>query len=263
MKRSLTIWPHYTRLKKLASAMTNAAAFVILIAGMAFGQAPPLDGWVVLPVDDYRALREAAFPSEREPEPPPVEATLTRIDYEMKVNGELATGEARLTIDVIKNGWVRVAIPAGLMVREAQLDGRPVSLVSQPSDKGAASNYLLLSRSGRSVLKLTIVAPVSSTAGTEILRLPVSTSAVSRASVVLPRQGVDLRITGGLLLEKSETADQSRWVAHGRGSEPLTFAWKRRIEDQHTTQTAQAARRDLSAHRPGRRHESTKRRRSA
>jgi hypothetical protein len=68
-----------------------------------------------------------------------------------------------------------------------------------------------------------------------MLQLPISASAVSRASVVLPRQDVDVRITGGLLLEKSETATESRWVAHGRGNEALTFAWKRKVEDQRAT----------------------------
>src|SRR6185436_14297270 len=97
------------------------------------------------------------------------------------------------------------AIPRGLMVKEARLDGRPVSLVSQPSEKGPGTSYLLLSHTGRSLLTLTIVFPVSSVAGTEILQLPVSTSVVSRASVALPgkfEHGVDVRITGGLLIEK-------------------------------------------------------------
>jgi hypothetical protein len=203
-----------------------------------FAQTPSVaDGWVVLPVNDYRALRDAAFPAERDPEPPPVEATLTRVDYDLKVDGDLASGEARLAIDVIKDGWVRVATPGGLMVREAKLDGKPVSLVSQPaSEKGSGQSYVLLSRTGRSLLTLTIVAPVSSVAGTEMLQLPASSSAVSRASVVLPRQGVDVRITGGLLLEKSETGNGSRFVAHGRGYEGLTFAWRRKVEDQRASQ---------------------------
>ena len=208
-------------------------ASLIISAIVCTAQTPPAaDGWVVLPVDDYRALREAAFPAEREPEPPPVEATLTRVDYDLKVEGDVATGEARLTIDVIKNGWVRIAIPAGLMVREAQLDGRPVSLAV----KEANSNYVLLSRSGRSLLTLSIVAPVSSTAGTEILRLPASSSAICRAALTLQRDGVDLHVTGGLVLQKAESANQSRWVVHGRGAEPLTFAWKRKVEDQRATQ---------------------------
>lgn len=198
------------------------------------------EGWVVLPVDDYRALRRAAFPSEPDPDPPPVDATLTRVDYDLKVEGDLAKGEARLTIDVIKDGWVRVAMPDGLMIREARLDGQPVSLVAGDSKKGPGASYLLLSRTGRAVLTLSIVAPVSTVAGTEMLKLPVSSSAVSRAVVTLATKsdrGVDVRITGGLLLERSDTAQGSRWVAHGQGDEALTFAWKRRVEDQRATQS--------------------------
>jgi hypothetical protein len=216
------------------------AAFFIFSSAFCLAQNPPsAEGWVVLPVDDYRALRQAAFPAERDPEPPPVEATLTRIDYEMKVEGNLATGTARLTIDVIKNGWVRVAIPGGLMIHETRLDGQPVSLLAGTSDKGIATNYLLLSRTGRSVLTLSIVAQVSSVAGTEMLRLPIHTSAVSRAAVLLPGKsdsGIDMRINGGLLLEKADTTNGSQWVAHGRGNETLTYAWKRRIEDQRAVQ---------------------------
>src|ERR1700730_1785357 len=102
------------------------------VSGQAQNAVASADGWVVLPVAEYTALRHASFPAATEPVPPPVEATLTRIDYDLKVDGDLASGEARLTIDVIKDGWVRLAIPDGLMVREAQLDGRQVTLVARP-----------------------------------------------------------------------------------------------------------------------------------
>jgi hypothetical protein len=219
------------------SAFAKSAALLAALVITCHAQGPAsADGWVVLGVDDYRALREAAFPREGTPPPPPVEATLSRIDYDLKVDGDLASGEARLTVDVIKDGWVRVAVPAGLMVREAHLDGRQISLVTEPGAKGVASSYVLLSRTGRSVLALGIVAPVSTIAGTDILRLPIGASAVSRASVVLARQGVDMHITGGLLLERSEAAGESRWVAHGRAGEGLTFAWKRKIDETRSTQ---------------------------
>jgi len=194
------------------------------------------DGWVVLQVNEYTALKRAAATTEPEPPPPPVEATLSRIDYELKVDGDLASGEARLTVDVIKNGWVRIPMPEGLMVRDAQLDGRPVNLITQPGKQGPGRLELLLSKPGRSVLTLKIVAPVTTVAGTDILHLPVSNSAVSQASVELVRQGVDVRITGGLLLEHSETASSSRWKAHGKGGEPLTFAWRRRVDDARASQ---------------------------
>jgi hypothetical protein len=213
--------------------------FLVLVAtsGQAQNAAPASDGWVVLPVDEYRAMRRSAFPADVEPVSPPVEATLTRIDYDLKVDGDLASGEARLTVDVIKDGWVRVAIPNGLMVREASLDGHQVKLVARPAEKGPGGADLLLSRPGRAVLTLKIVASVSTVAGTDILQLPVSNSAVSRATVEVARQGVDVRITGGLLLEHSDTTSGSRWVANGRGTEPLTFAWRRKVDDERSSQT--------------------------
>ncbi|HSE32618.1 MAG TPA: hypothetical protein VLA93_13680 [Pyrinomonadaceae bacterium] len=192
------------------------------------------DGWVVLPVDEYRALRRAAFPLDSDPAPPPVEATLSRIDYDLKVEGDLASGEARLTVDVIQEGWVRLAMPKGLMVREATLDGRQVTLVTPAADKGAGE--LLLSKTGRSVLTLKIVAPVSTVAGTDLLQLPASNSAVVRAAVEVARQGVDVRITGGLLMDHADTTTGSRWIANGRGTEPLTFAWRRKIDEARSSQ---------------------------
>lgn len=196
----------------------------------------PTPGWVVLPVSEYVALKRAALPEDSPPESPPVEATLTRIDYDLKVDGDIASGEARLTVDVIRDGWVRLAMPEGLMVREARLDGREVTLVARPNEKGPGSGELLLSRTGRSVITLKIVAPVTTVAGTDILKLPVSNSAVSRAAVELSRQGVEVNISGGLLLEHTENAAGSRWVANGRGTEPLTFAWRRRVDDERARQ---------------------------
>lgn len=242
--------PHPALLKRSITAptiatITSAAlrvfglAILFSLAGistLAQNAATANTGWVVLPVTEYTALRRAAFPADAEPKPPPVEATLTRIDYDIKVDGDLATGEARLTVDVIKDGWVRLAMPDGLMIREAQLDGREVTLVSRPRGQGPAASDLLFSRAGRSVLTLKIVAPVTTVAGTDILQLPVSNSAVSRAKVKLLRQGVEVRITGGLLLEHSETSLASTWIANGRGNEPLTFAWRRRVDDQRASQ---------------------------
>ncbi len=127
-------------------------------------------------------------------------------------------------------------MPDGLIVRDAQLDGRPVNLAMSTADKGPGRADLLLSKTGRSVLTMKIVAPVTTVAGTDILHLPVSNSAISHATIELLRQGVDVRITGGLLLEHAEVATGSRWVANGKGGEPLTFAWRRKVDDVRASQ---------------------------
>src|SRR6267143_886588 len=193
-------------------------------------------GWVVLPIDEYRTLHARAYPTEREPEPPPVEATLTRVDYDLRIGGELASGRVTLTVDVLKDGWVRVPIPAGLLVREARLDGKLVSLVPGVGGKAGSQLSALLSHSGRAALLLDIAFPVASATGEESITLPSTASGVTRASVQLPRQGVDVRLTGGLLSEKSESAAESKWIAYGRGNEALTFAWRRKTEDHRATQ---------------------------
>ena len=188
-------------------------------------------GWVVIPVEEYRVLRAKAFPVEHDPEPPPMDATLTRVDYELHVAGDLAAGRASLTVDVLKDGWVRVPVPAGLLVREARLDGKPVALV--PGAKGGTHLSALLSHAGRFELLLDIDVPLGSSAGEQSISLPSTESGVTRASVVVARQGIDLKISGGLLSEESETSAETRWLAYARGNEALTFTWRKKTEDHH------------------------------
>jgi hypothetical protein len=187
-------------------------------------------GWIAIPETEYRALRNKAFPAERAAELPPVLSTLTRIDYDLKINGDFASGQASLTIDVMKNGWVCVPIPSNLLVREAKLDGKLVSLVSE--GKGSSSKSVVFTHQGQATLLLDIVLPVTATATNESISLPPAVAGVTRASMLLPRQGVETKLTGGFLAEKPTTPSESKWVAYGRGNEPLVFAWWRKNEDR-------------------------------
>src|SRR5258708_14484420 len=143
-------------------------------------------GWVVIPVKEYRVLRAKAYPTERDPEPPPTDATLTRVDYDLHVASDLAAGHASLTVDVLKDGWVRVPVPLGLLVREARLDGKAVSLVPGERAKGGAHLSALLSHAGRSALLLDIDVPVTASAAGERSPLPATGSGLPRAEGALP-----------------------------------------------------------------------------
>ena len=226
----------FASLQQILSRPLLTAFAVFLLSPIVHAQTALHSGWVVISVDEYRALRARAFPTERQPAPPPVDATLTRVDYDLRIDGDLASGRATLAIDVLKDGWVRVPVPPDLLVREARLDGKLVSLVPGAPGKADSQLSALLSHSGRSVLLLDIALPIHSSAGQESISLPATASGVTRASVQLPRQGVDVKLTGGLLSEKSETATESKWLAYGRGDEPLTFTWRRKTEDHHLTQ---------------------------
>ena len=182
--------------------MSPAWLAALLLASPASAPDPSRsEGWVVLPVNDYRDLRARAYPPSPPPEPLAFAALLTRVEYDLKVAGETATGRARLHVDVLREGWVRVPAPAGLLVREARLDGRPVPLLD--GDPKQPAPEALLSRTGRAVLELDVVIPVASAAGTESITVPQSTAAVTQVTLTLPRQGVDLQVPGGLLLESA------------------------------------------------------------
>ena len=142
-------------------------------------------GWIAIPESEYRALRTRAFPAERVAELPPVLSTLTRIDYDLRINGDFASGQASLTIDVIKDGWVRIPIPSNLLVREAKLDGKLVSLVSE--GKGSSSKSVVFTHQGRATLMLDIVLPVTATAANESISLPPAVAGITRASILLPK----------------------------------------------------------------------------
>ena len=226
------------RCSLLRSLFPCLAAVAFLSGTAARAQEKPMEaahaaGWVVIPVDEYRVLRAKAYPTEHDPEPPPLDATLSRVDYDLRVLGDLASGRANLTVDVLKDGWVRVPVPPGLLVREARLDGKQVSLVAGPQGKLGTHLSALLSHAGRWVLALDVDLPVNVSAGDESIALPSTESGVTRATVQLAREGIDLRVAGGLLSEKSESSGDTKWMAYGRGNEPLTFTWRKKAEDHH------------------------------
>src|SRR6202142_3252313 len=161
MTSSSAFHSHYQELRKTGLLFVSVVAALLFFAGTASAQnAQHAAGWVVITISDYRSLHAKAYPPEREPEPPPVEATLPRVDYDLRIDGDLAAGRASLTVDVLKDGWVRVPIPAGLLGGEAKLDGKLVAVVPSAPGKGGSQLSALLSRPGRSVLQLDIALPV-------------------------------------------------------------------------------------------------------
>ena len=218
---------------RLLSHLLMWPALLGSLLGLSRAQDSHSTGWVVIPIEEYRELRSKAFPSHLLAAPA-IEATLTRVDYELRVNDESASGQAALTVDVLSDGWVRIPIPPGLLVREAQLDGKPLPLAVEPGAKSGARISALLSHAGRSVLLLHIAVPVASEAASENISLPTTASGITRASVQLSRRDLDVNVRGGLLTETSQQNGVSKWTAYGHGTDPLSFTWRRSEAHRNT-----------------------------
>jgi len=227
--------------RRMLACLVVVGASLTLTAAAQAQEAGRGDGWVVLPVEEYRALRARAFPADRPPDPPPVDAVISGVDYELTVNGESASGQARVTIDVFKEGWVRVPMPAGLLVRDARIDGRQVALVEEGASKSrsspspspsssSSSSSLLLSHAGHFLLTLDIVVSITARAGTEQIALPASTGALARAALTVPRADLDVTAAGGIISERTTGAagaQTTRVTANGGAGQPLVLTWAR------------------------------------
>lgn len=188
------------------------------------------DGWVVIPVDEYRALRLKAYPPDPPPDPPPVPVTLSRVDYDLRVNGDSIGGEARLTVDVLKDGWVAVPIGAGFFVRGARVDGRAISVIDDPTP------HILFSKRGRALITLDVIMPLKIAGGSESITIDPAWSAVARVGLVVPRRDIDLTVSGGVLAERPAEPEKP-WVAYASAfARPLTMTWKKRVEDARPAQ---------------------------
>ena len=208
-----------------------AAAIVgwsVCASNPGFAQAPPPEGWVVLSIDEYRTLRDRSL-GIGSPPPVPLDGTLSRVEYDLRVDGESAMGRALLTVDVLRDGWARIPIPTGLRVTDARIDGDPVAVVA------GTPPYVLLSKTGRAVVSLDVVIPLGAGAGTESMGLPLSAASITKTALLLPRSNVDLSVDGGFVTEHNETAEESRWTVYGRPSEALKLSWKHRVDDRRSS----------------------------
>lgn len=208
--------------------MTRTFVFVVALAVCVFArsdaaaQGPPPGGVVTLPIDDYRALRARARDAAVAPA---AQAALTRIDYTLAVDGELVTGQAALTIDVVGAGWTSLSLPAGLAIREARLDGQPLVIDAGPPPT------VHLSRAGRAVLHLELAFVPVDSGDTVRLALPASSAAVTRVALTIPGTTHRIAADGGVVAVRDDRGGATRWTIHGQPGAALALDWARRRDD--------------------------------
>ena len=183
-------------------------AFVLVIAvvvcalgisGRAHAQSTTTpDGWVVLGVDEYRALRERASPAPPRPEPPPIDATLTRVDYDLRIDGDTVAGPRRA------DDRRRFATAGRASSIPAGADGarRAHRRAARADDARQPSRHSDLACRDERWSRSTSRFRSRRRPGGESIVLPPSFASISRATLALPRTGIDVTVTGGFIAER-------------------------------------------------------------
>jgi hypothetical protein len=178
-----------------------------IAAQLAAAQQPPrpIDQFrsVTLSLAEYNRLLELAARPPVGPVAAPVAAVVSSADLRVTVDRDTARGVFNLSGQVLQNGVSRVPLLSGATVVDATAGGRPVPLLVD----GQTLTALV---TGPNPFALTIEwgGPLVFRPGRASFILPVPQAGAARATIDLPGEQADVRLSAGLITRRT--------VANGR-----------------------------------------------
>lgn len=159
---------------------------------------------VTLSLAEYNRLVDLAGRPAQDPAVAPVAAVLASADLRVRVERDTARGVFTLTGDVLRAGISRVGLMSGATLIEASVAGRPVPLIAD-----GQAHTALLPGPGPFSLALEWGAPLAFAPGRASFVLPVPPSGTARASIDLPGDQADVRLSAGLVTRRSISAGRT------------------------------------------------------
>lgn len=184
----------WTWLMMLAVALSVSATLLAQEAGRT----------VTLPLPEYNRLLDLAAKPLPPTNTPPLGAVVTSADLRVRVARDVATGVVTLSGEVMREGIQRVeTLPGGVITNGTSGAGRPLAMTADRQQPAA-----LIQGVGPFTLTLDWGAPVSYPPGRAAFQLPVPAAGTAHASIDLPGDQADVRLSHGLVT--------ARTIANGR-----------------------------------------------
>ncbi len=189
------------------STMTTVAALLVAFAHTARAQQPPRPAEsarteparsVTLALTEYNRLLDLASRPQSGPSIAPVPAVLASADLRVRVERETARGVFTLAGDVLRAGVSRVNLLSGATLVDASAAGRPLPLLADGN-----AHTALVPGPGPFSLTLEWGAPLTFVPGRASFVLPVPPSGTARATIDLPGDQADVRLSAGLVTRRS------------------------------------------------------------
>ena len=165
-------------------------------------QGPP--GTVTLSRGEYDRLLDLSNRAGVPPERAPLAAALGRADITVRVDGGVARASIALEGEVFHSGVVKVPLIAGTTLLDARMANGPLPLLSE-------NNVLVGLISGPAAFAATLewATPLTLTPGRGSFVLPVPSAGSVTATIDLPGERSDVRVSPGLLLSRSSAGGRT------------------------------------------------------
>ena len=182
---------------------TTIAALLLLAIGVPASAQPLLrpaepGRSVTLSLVEYNRLLDL---ERRAPEPvaaAPVAAVVSSADLRIRVDRESVRGAFNLAGNVFHTGISRVTLMAGATLIDANAAGRPVPLVAE-----GRALVALIPGPSPFALSLEWGAPLAFRPGRASFLLPVPQAGAARASIDLPGEQADVRLSAGVITRRT------------------------------------------------------------
>ncbi len=184
----------------------NVSATVAVLLGLTCGiaaqqptpRSPEPVRSVTLSLTEYNRLTDLATRAPQPPGVPPVGAVLSNADLGVRVDGTTARGTFSLTGEALRAGVSRVTLLSGATIIEATQDGRPLPLIADGRQHAA-----LVQGPGPFSVDLEWAAPLTLRPGRAVFVLPVPPAGAARATIDLPGDQADVRLSVGWITRRS------------------------------------------------------------
>lgn len=186
--------------------LLSLIACTFAVAAAVAQERPPQGpaGTVTLSRSDYDRLLDLSNRFGVPPERAPLAAALGRADITVRVDGGVARASIALEGEVFHSGVVKVPLIAGTTLLDARLANGPLPLVSE-------NNALVGLISGPAAFAATLewATPLTMTPGRGSFVLPVPAAGSVTATIDIPGERSDVRISPGLLLSRSSAGGRT------------------------------------------------------
>lgn len=189
------------------------------------GEAPRSDPSrsVTLSLTEYNRLLDLAGRPASAQTLAPIAAVIATAEARVRVDGAAVSGVFSLAGEVLRPGINRVNLISGATVTDASVDGRPLPLIAD-----GGGHWALLPGPGPFTVALNWGMPLSFAPGRASFTLPALAAGASRATIDLPGEQADVRLSSGVITRRSAAGGRTLVDVTLRPGTPSEIAWSMR-----------------------------------